>query len=86
MRLIDDIINKEVLDTQANILGKVKDIEIDASTKKIESVIIIKEEKKDGLFNRGNKTSEEIIPFEEVGSVGDKIILKESLNEILNMY
>lgn len=82
MRLLDDIIGKEILDSQANIIGKVKDIEIDTTSNKIESIIVTK-----GGFNNkiGSSSKEEKIPFEEVGRVGDKIILNETSDKIRNL-
>ena len=81
MRLLDDIIGKEILDSSANILGKVKDIEIDTASNRIDSIIITKSSK-GGLTNKigSSKPSEEIIPFERKKKIGDKIILKEELN------
>ncbi|RAP46803.1 MAG: hypothetical protein BZ136_07185 [Methanosphaera sp. rholeuAM74] len=82
MRLLEDIIAKELLDSNANIVGKVKDVEIDASTKKIKSIILIEKDGKGGFFNK--KTTEKIIPFENIASVGDKIILSKSFDEIVD--
>lgn len=72
MRLLDDLIGKEILDNEANIIGKVKDIEINAANSKIESIISVEEIKK----TFGHETKETKIPFEMVQSIGDKIILK----------
>lgn len=71
MRIINDIINKEVVNNQAAIIGKVVDIEFDTSTNSIESLIIVK--------NNGRKKSsrEVIIPFEEVSSIGDMILIRK---------
>ncbi len=81
MRLLDDIIGKEILDSSANIIGKVKDIEIDTTSHKIESIIITK-----GGFSKKIMSSneEDRIPFEMINRVGDKIILKEDLNDIIS--
>lgn len=81
MRLQNDIINKEIVDDKGNILGKVKDIELDTSTRKVTSIIISKEEKNKFTIMKDNSI-EEIIPFEEVGSIGDKIILRKNITDI----
>lgn len=76
MRLLDDIIGKEILDSSANIIGKVKDIEIDTSSNKIEFIIVTK-----GGFSKKIGTSkEEKIPFEIISRIGDKIILENESN------
>lgn len=85
MRLQKDILGKEILDNEGNIIGKVKDIEIDTSTMKISFLVASKEVKRSGFsLTKGNTPEDEKIPVEEVGRIGDKIILKESLSDILN--
>ncbi|MBR3212941.1 MAG: PRC-barrel domain-containing protein, partial [Methanosphaera sp.] len=42
MRIINDIINKEVVNGEAMTIGKVVDIEIDTAANAIESLIIVK--------------------------------------------
>ena len=80
MRLLNDIIGKEILDSSANVIGKVKDIEIDTSSKNLDFLIINK-----GSSGKILKSSneEEKIPFEMINSIGDKIILKEDLKDII---
>ncbi|MBE6488678.1 MAG: photosystem reaction center subunit H [Methanosphaera stadtmanae] len=83
MRILDDIISKEILDNTGNIIGKIKDIEIDTASNCIESLIIT-----EGGFDKklGRKQEEIIIPFEMIGSIGDKVIIKKEkskLEEIL---
>ena len=80
MRLLDDIIGKEILDCSANIVGKVKDIDIDTTSNKINSMIITKS----GLSKKiMSSDDEEIIPFEMIDHIGDKIILKQDLKDII---
>lgn len=80
MRLLDDIIGKEILDSSAKIVGKVKDIEIDTSSNKIDSIIITKNGSKKRIMSSND---EEKIPFEMIGQIGDKIFLKHDLNDII---
>ncbi|RAP45147.1 MAG: photosystem reaction center subunit H [Methanosphaera sp. rholeuAM6] len=78
MRLLDDIIGKEIIDSSANILGKVKDIEIDTSINKINFIIVTK-----GKSNKKfGSSEEEKIPFEMINQIGDKIILKDDLLDL----
>ena len=75
MRIINDIINKEVVNGEAMTIGKVVDIEIDTAVNAIESLIIVK--------NKGRrKSSTEIkIPFEEVSRIGDMILIRKSFEK-----
>lgn len=81
MRLLDDVIGKEILDSSANIVGKVKDIEINNSLNRIESLIIIKKGFSKKIMSSND---EEKIPFENIDHVGDKIILKQDLKDIVD--
>ena len=77
MRIIDDIHNKEVIDTQANILGVVGDIELDTISNSLKSSIIVKS-------SGFTKDKEEVqIPFEDVLKIGDKIIVKDPLEDFI---
>ena len=81
MRIIKDVINKEVVNSQATIIGKVVDIDFDTTTNTLESLIIV--------TNKGRmKSSEEIrIPFEEVSRIGDKILIRKPLeNDSYSYY
>jgi len=76
LRLIEDIIGKEVLDDSAMIIGRVKDVEVNAETNKIEAFVIGKGGISESL---GLSGSEEIIPFERIKEIGDKILLESEL-------
>ncbi|MDO5852022.1 MAG: PRC-barrel domain-containing protein [Methanobacteriaceae archaeon] len=78
MRIMNDIIGKEVLDNSASIIGKVKDVEIDTSANKLESLLV----KKGGFSESiGISKNEVIVPFEMIDKVGDKILLKRTIDE-----
>ena len=70
MRIIDDIINKEVVNTHATTIGIVVDVEFDTANNTIESLIIVDTDghKKD--------SDESHIPFEDVRRIGDTILIK----------
>lgn len=78
MRVAQDIIGKEVLDSSATIIGKVKDIEVNLGTKKIEAIVVGK-----GNFSEsiGISKEENVIPYDMVKQIGDKILLKEHIDE-----
>lgn len=86
MRLLNDIIGKEILDDSANVIGKVKDIEIDPSSKRLDFLIITKSGSRKKLMSTNE---EEKIPFEMIKQIGDKILLKkdliDSLDDIINI-
>lgn len=78
MRVAEDIIGKEVLDSSATIIGKVKDIEVNLGTRKIEAIVI----GKGGLSESiGISKEENVIPYDMVKQIGDKILLKENIDE-----
>ena len=78
MRIIEEVIGKEVLDSSAIIIGKVKEVEIDMETQKIESFILGKGGISEGL---GISKGETIVPYEMVKKIGDKILLKNGIEE-----
>jgi len=73
MRIIDEIIGKEVLDSSAIVIGKVKDVEIDFETKTLISFVLGKGGISEGL---GLSKGETIVPYEMINKIGDKILLK----------
>ena len=78
MRIIEEIIGKEVLDSSAIIIGKVKDVEVNFETKTLESFILGKGGISEGL---GISKGETIVPYEMVKKIGDKILLKNAAEE-----
>lgn len=81
MRLLNDIIGKEIVDGSGNVIGKVKDIEIDPSLKILDSIIITKSESRKKIMSTNE---EEKIPFEMINRIGDKIMLKKDLKDSLD--
>jgi sporulation protein YlmC with PRC-barrel domain len=78
MRIVEEIIGKEVLDSSAAIMGKVKDVEVNLETNEIEAFVLGKGGISEGL---GISKGETIVPFDMVSRVGDKILLKSGLEE-----
>lgn len=84
MRVLKDIIGKEVLNSEIKVIGTVKDVNIDTATNSIQSLIVKeKSGNNNGLFNK-NKETDTIIPFEMIKSIGDKIILEQTIDEALS--
>ncbi|OQD58241.1 hypothetical protein MBBAR_23c00150 [Methanobrevibacter arboriphilus JCM 13429 = DSM 1125] len=74
MKIIENIIGKEVVNTDAVLIGKVSDVEFNDVTKEVESLIL----KKGGISETLNiSKSEDIIPYDMISKIGDKILLKD---------
>lgn len=85
MRVLEDIIGTEVLNGEIKVIGTVKDVNIDTTTNSIQSLIVKeKSENKNSFFNK-QKETETIIPFEMIKCIGDKIILKQTIDETLSI-
>jgi len=78
MRVVDHIIGKEVLDSSATIIGKVKDVEVNLGTRKIEAIVVGKGGISESI---GISKEENVIPYDMVKQIGDKILLKENIDE-----
>ena len=66
-----ELVNKEVLDGNIKVIGKVNEIIFDEDTFEITDLVI----KKAGISEQF-RDSENVIPVELVKTVGDKILLK----------
>lgn len=73
MRIVEEIVGKEVLDSSAVIIGKVRDVEMNIETNEIQAFIVSKGGISEGL---GLSKGETIVPCDMVSKVGDKILLK----------
>ena len=78
MRIIEEIIGKEVLDSSAVVIGKVKDVEVNFETQSLDSFILGKGGISEGL---GISKGETIVPYDMVKKIGDKILLKNVIKE-----
>ena len=66
-----EIINKEVLDGNIKIIGKVHEIIFDEDTFEVTDLVI----KKTGISEQF-RDSENVVPVELVKTIGDKVLLK----------
>ncbi|MEN6329592.1 MAG: PRC-barrel domain-containing protein [Methanobacteriaceae archaeon] len=73
MRIIEEIIGKEVLDSSAVVIGKVRDLELNVETNQIEAFILGKGGISEGL---GLSKGETVVPYDMIKQIGDKILLK----------
>jgi len=77
MKIVENIIGKEVVNTDAKLIGKVVDVELDEDTNEIESLIL----KKGGISETLNiSKSEDVIPYDMISRIGDKILLKDTFD------
>ncbi len=79
MRIMEEIVGKEVLDSSAVIIGKVKDVEVNMETNQIEAFVLGKGGISEGL---GLSKGETIVPYDMVKQIGDKILLKSAAESI----
>lgn len=72
MRIKEELINKEVLDGGANLIGKVIDVIMDKDTFEVTDLVI----KKTGIADQIKAGGENVVPTELIKVIGDKILLK----------
>ena len=78
MRIVKELVGKEVLATDVTVMGKVVDVDIDVEDETIESIIV----SAGGIQETLNiKKSELVIPIDMINKIGDKIILKDVFDE-----
>ena len=78
MRIVKELVGKEVLGTDVVIMGKVVDVDFDFDEEKVESIIV----SKGGIQETLNiSKSELVIPLDMIHKIGDKIILKDVFDE-----
>ena len=78
MRIVKDLVGKEVLGHDITSMGKVVDIDVNVEDEVIESIIV----SKGGIQETLNiSKSELVIPFDMVDKIGDKVILKDVFDD-----
>lgn len=73
MRLKEQLIGKEVVDSSGMVVGKVKDIEINIDENQIETIVLGHGGISESL---GLSKEENVISYDLVKQIGDKILLK----------
>ena len=78
MRIVKELVGKEVLGNDVRIMGKVVDVDFDFEEETLESIIVTK----GGIQETLNiSKSELVIPFDMIHKIGDKVILKDVFDE-----
>ena len=73
MRFIEDLIKKEVINSNAIIIGKVTDIKFNKETFEIQDLVVKKDTFVESI--KGSK-GEDLIPVGLIKHIGDKVLLK----------
>ena len=77
---MEEVIGKEVLDSSAMIIGRVKDVEVNAETNEMEAFVLSKGGISESLGLSGNEI---LIPFNRIKEIGDKILLENDIEYAL---
>jgi sporulation protein YlmC with PRC-barrel domain len=67
----NELFGKEVLDSNANQIGKVTDIDVDMQTGAVHHMVV-----------KSSFTKKLVVPLDKISKIGDKIILKVMENEL----
>ena len=74
MRVVGELVGKEVLSSDIKLMGKVIDVDFDDLDATVESIIV----SSGGIQETLNiRKSELVVPFDMIEKIGDKIILKD---------
>ncbi len=73
MRFTKDLLKKEIIDPEAKSMGKISDIIFDEDTFEITDVVV----KGMGITESIRSNSENVVPIELIGAIGDKIFIKK---------
>jgi sporulation protein YlmC with PRC-barrel domain len=82
MKYHKDMHGKEVIDSCGNVLGKVKDIAWDESTKEIKFFEI----GTGGIMEMIGRGDKKILPFDIIDSIGEKILINTETTEPMKEY
>jgi sporulation protein YlmC with PRC-barrel domain len=73
-----EIIGKEVVDTSGVVVGKIEDVEVDFETQTLEAFMVTKGGILEGIGRSSGGTR---IPYGNVKTIGDKVLLKSDITE-----
>ena len=74
MKISDDLKGKDVIDANGDKIGEISDVEWNPETNMVESFLV-----KEGAAAKIGMGEEKIISFDDVDSIGDKVLLKKSM-------
>jgi sporulation protein YlmC with PRC-barrel domain len=73
LKIKDKTIGKEVIDNHGATVGKIKDLDLDLYSNKIDAI----ELEDTGLSSKLRIGNKKIVPFDLVEQIGDKVIIKK---------
>ena len=76
LRVLKDLIKKEVLNADATIMGKVTDVVIDDETYEITDLVVKKTGLSDSL--KASTSGENLVPIEMISVIGDKLLIEKN--------
>ena len=78
MKVKEEIIGKEVVDISGNVIGRIKDLDVDFENQILQSFVV----GDGGIFDSlGSSKGEIIIPYHKIRTIGDKVLLKTEIHE-----
>ncbi|WP_048190327.1 PRC-barrel domain-containing protein [Methanobacterium sp. SMA-27] len=78
MKVKEEIIGKEVVDISGNVIGRVKDLDVNFENQTLESFVVGDA----GIFdNLGSSKGEIIIPYHEIKIIRDKVLLNNEIHK-----
>jgi sporulation protein YlmC with PRC-barrel domain len=75
MKINDDLLGKEVIDESGDQVGIVKEVEWDASSNKVTSIIL----KEGGISAKIGLGDKQMVPYENINKIGDKVLIRGRL-------
>jgi sporulation protein YlmC with PRC-barrel domain len=74
MKISDELKGKEVIDTNGDKIGEISDVEWNPQMNKVESLVV-----SEGAAAKIGMGEKKVIAFEDVDSIGEKVLLKRSM-------
>lgn len=75
MKINNDLLGKEVIDETGDQVGVVKEVEWDASSNKVTSIIL----KEGGISAKIGLGDKQMVPYENIDEIGDKVLIRGRL-------
>ena len=75
MKIADDLKGREVIDDKGDKVGEVSDVEWNPETNKVESILVTE----GGITSNIGMGEKKMIPYDDIDSIGEKVLLKRSM-------
>lgn len=83
VNVAEELLGKEVIDGHGKLVGQVKDIVWNFRSNEVESLLV--EDKSGGLLSRIGSGEKQIIPYNRIHSIGDRILIDAEFDECLDL-